>query len=376
MAIPKPVVFHYEISPYGRRVTWYLALRGIEYDQCLQPIIMPRPDLHALGVQYRRVPVMCVGKDIYCDSRLILRKLEELYPEGERLGAADPDGQAIERMLENWTIDGGVFARACQLVPPAVILAAHPNFIRDREDASGLSFRKADLEKNRPDGMAHIKQAFEFLETTLLADGREWLRKTEKPSLADIHAVWALDWVDGLDGALDRDIFTEARFPKVFAWMARFRKTAAEAASALTNKPQTLSGEQVLESVIAADFVEPEAIVDKYDALKFQKGQDVVVWPTDNCYNYKDSGELVALTTQEVVLQRKTLDGRTEVRIHFPRTNFRIVLKQDYEKMEAEEVKKTARENEHEEEKVVRFGSILKRKIWRTSKPLSGKGTA
>ncbi|EGE81587.1 hypothetical protein BDDG_04530 [Blastomyces dermatitidis ATCC 18188] len=337
---------------------------------------MPRPDLHALGVQYRRVPVICAGKDIYCDSRLILQKLEELYPEGGRLGATDPDGQAIERMLENWTVDGGVFARACQLVPSAHILAAHPNFIRDREDASGLSFRKEDLERNRPDGMIHIKQAFEFLETTLLADGREWLRKTEKPSLADIHAIWPLDWVDELDGALDRDIFTEARFPNVFAWMARFRKAVVEAAAALPNKPQNLSGEQVLESVIAAEFVEPEADVDEYDALKFQKGQDVVVWPTDNCSNYQDSGQLVALTPQEVVLQRKTVDNREDVRIHFPRTNFRIVSKQEYEGKEARKVQETAQANGQGKEKVVRFGSILKRKIWRTSQLVSGKGTA
>ncbi|KKZ59040.1 hypothetical protein EMCG_00908 [[Emmonsia] crescens] len=338
---------------------------------------MPRPDLHALGVQYRRVPVMSVGKDIYCDSRLILQKLEELYPEGGyRLGATDPEGQAIERMLENWTVDGGVFARACQLVPSAVILAAHPNFIRDREDASGLSFRKEDLLKNRPDGMIHIKQAFEFLETTLLADGRDWLRNTDNPSLADIHAIWPLDWVDGLDGALDRDIFTEARYPKVFAWMARFRKTAAEATSALPTKPQTLSGEQVLESLIAADFVEPEGNVDKYDALKFQKGQDVVVWPTDNGYNYKDSGELVALTPQEVVVQRKVMDNRTAVRIHFPRTNFRIVLKHDYTEKEPEMVKEALMEKIQEKEKAVRFVAILKRKIRRVIQLLSGKSTA
>ncbi|PGH04948.1 hypothetical protein GX51_03247 [Blastomyces parvus] len=345
---------------------------------------MPRPDLHALGVQYRRVPVMCAGRDIYCDSRLILQKLEELYPEGNRLGAADPDGQAIERMLENWTIDGGVFARACQLVPPAHILAAHPNFIRDREDASGISFRKEDMEKNLPDGMIHIKQAFEFLETTLLADGREWLRKTEKPSLADIHAIWPLDWVDELDGALDRAIFTEARFPKVFAWMARFRRAAAEAAAALPNKPQNLSGEQVLESVVAADFVEPAGDVDEYDALKFQRGQDVVLWPTDNCSNYQDSGQLVALTPQEVVLQRKTVDGRADVRIHFPRTNFRVVLKQDNERKDtgkvqdapAAQVNGHEKEKEKEKEKLGRFGSILKRKIWRTSQPVSEAGTA
>ena len=33
----------------------------------------------------------------------------------------------------------------------------------------------------------HVKKVFDFLETTLLADGRNWARKTDKPSLADIH---------------------------------------------------------------------------------------------------------------------------------------------------------------------------------------------
>ncbi|PGH16301.1 hypothetical protein AJ79_01840 [Helicocarpus griseus UAMH5409] len=284
---------------------------------------MPRPDLQALGVQYRRIPVMAAGKDIYCDTRLILQKLEELFPEG-RLGAEDPDGRTLERLLENWTVDGGVFFRAVQLIPVDSIIKAHPKFIKDREEASSMSFRKEDILNNRPDGMAHIKQAFEFLETTLLADGRDWVRKTDKPTLADIHAIWPIDWVNELEGALDRDIFTEARFPKVFAWMARFRKALSEAKS-VSPMPESLLGNQVLERVVSADFVEPEGVVDKADVLKLEKDQDVVVWPTDSGFNYKDTGRLVALTTHEVVVQRPTMDNRTDIRIHFPRTNFKIV---------------------------------------------------
>ena len=38
-----------------------------------------------------------------------------------------------------------------------------------------------------PEALAHIWDAFDFLETGLLAYGRQWILKTEKPSLADIE---------------------------------------------------------------------------------------------------------------------------------------------------------------------------------------------
>lgn len=47
----------------------------------------------------------------------------------------------------------------------------------------------------RPEALAEIRDAAELLETTLLADGREWVLKTPGPTLADIEAVWVLHWV-------------------------------------------------------------------------------------------------------------------------------------------------------------------------------------
>ena len=29
------VLYHYSFSPFARRVIWYLALRGIDYAQCV-----------------------------------------------------------------------------------------------------------------------------------------------------------------------------------------------------------------------------------------------------------------------------------------------------------------------------------------------------
>jgi glutathione S-transferase len=151
-----------------------------------QPPILPRPDVNALGVTYRRIPLMSIGRDVYADTRIILSKLEELFPEG-KLGATDSDGKALEKLLESWTIDSGIFVRASQLIPPDMPLLMDPKFSKDREDFSGRPWSKEKILENRPEAIAHIRNAFSLLETTLLADDRDWILKTDKPSLADIE---------------------------------------------------------------------------------------------------------------------------------------------------------------------------------------------
>ena len=129
---------------------------------------------------------MSIGRDIYCDTRLIIHKLEEKFPSGA-LGAHQPDQKAIEKLLESWTIDGGVFVRATQVLPPDMPLLNDPKFKSDREDYSGRSWDKKNITAMRPEGLTHIRDAFVFLETGLLADGRQWVLKTKTPSRADIE---------------------------------------------------------------------------------------------------------------------------------------------------------------------------------------------
>jgi glutathione S-transferase len=71
-------------------------------------MILPRPDLAELGIKYRRIPLLSIGRDVYLDTRLILSKLEELFPEG-RLGASDPQDRFVEQLVQRWYIDGPVF---------------------------------------------------------------------------------------------------------------------------------------------------------------------------------------------------------------------------------------------------------------------------
>ncbi|KAI7541100.1 hypothetical protein KC331_g8780 [Hortaea werneckii] len=126
------ILFHYPQSPYGRRVRWYLALRGIAYAECIQPWILPRPDMEALGVRYRRSPVMAIGRDIYLDSRMILRKLEELFPsstEHPALSSKETEGMAA--LLNKFVVDAGVFSKAVGIMRPDRAALQDPTFVKD-----------------------------------------------------------------------------------------------------------------------------------------------------------------------------------------------------------------------------------------------------
>lgn len=155
---------------------------------------MPRPDLAALGVSYRRIPVLSIGRDIYNDTRLIIQKLETLFPPSSAhpsISASSPSEHAIQKLLESWTVDSGIFPRAAQLTLGASPALKDPKFIEDRKHfATGLPMDVEAMKAMRPEAVAEVRGAFEFLETTLLADGREWILRSKTPTIADIEGSY------------------------------------------------------------------------------------------------------------------------------------------------------------------------------------------
>jgi glutathione S-transferase len=155
---------------------------------------MPRPDLKAINVSYRRIPVCAIGRDVYADTRLIIQKLESLFPEKARLGSgnASPEHRAFEKLFEIWQIEADVFVRGSQLIPSDTPIVQDPKFQKDREDFSGRKWSKEVIDANRPEALAVMKRSFRLLEDTLLSDGRRWVLGTDKPSLADIEGMSSL----------------------------------------------------------------------------------------------------------------------------------------------------------------------------------------
>lgn len=151
--------------------------------------MLPRPDLESLNISYRRIPILSHGKDVYCDTRLILRKLESAFSENA-LGASTPEHLALERLLDRWTTDAGIFTRAVQLMPNTP-LRQDPAFVKDRSQFSGRpgGFNVEAMERARPEATVYIRDAFELLESTFFKDGRDWIFGSTKPSLGDIEGM-------------------------------------------------------------------------------------------------------------------------------------------------------------------------------------------
>lgn len=312
-------------------------------------MILPRPDLSSsLGIKYRRIPLLSIGRDVYLDTRLVLSKLESLPIDQPKLSAASgTDDLALERLLSHYSIDGGLFTRAAQLLfsldNP---LLKDPKFLADRAEfatgaapsaaAAAKAFSKEDMAALGPEALADLRDYCQLLEETVLADGREWILKgnDKGPGMADIEAVFVLYWVMSLPGALPKGLFGEERFPRVWKWVERFRVAVGEStASASAEKKgesrvTTVKGDKASEMILGAEWNEKdveEKGVDAREAIvqfhKLGKGTVVEVWPTDSgsALAHRDVGRLVRLDAREVVIENEK-----GVRIHAPRHGFRV----------------------------------------------------
>jgi glutathione S-transferase len=195
-AAEEPILFLWSFSPWASKVVAYLALRGIPHSRCEQPITQPRPNLAALGVKYRRIPVLSIGRDVYCDTLLILEKLEQIYPSKDgkykSISANTPTEIALEKLFEKWT-DLVVFKPAAAAIPTDLDLMKDPEFQKDREELWGRPWTKQEQEKLRPAALANLRANFDFLEQCL-GDGRQWILGDEGPKLVDIHGKHGSDW--------------------------------------------------------------------------------------------------------------------------------------------------------------------------------------
>jgi hypothetical protein len=117
-------------------------------------------------------------------------------------------------------------------------------------------------------------------------------------------------------------VVSKERFPRVYAWISRFRAALEEAAASAPETMQ-MNGSQAVASILGSTLDDAHNSVDSDDPLGLTEGTEVELYPTDWGTEHRDSGQLVALTQDEVTVAARS-SRAAELRIHAPRTGFRI----------------------------------------------------
>lgn len=76
--LPPIIAWDYPFAPNAQKSRLYLYLTRSPFSICEQPFALPRPALTDLGITYRRVPVLSIGKDVFPDNASFLTAMQEL----------------------------------------------------------------------------------------------------------------------------------------------------------------------------------------------------------------------------------------------------------------------------------------------------------
>lgn len=297
--MPGIILHHYDTSPFSEKVRLMLGLKGLAWSSVRQPVIMPKPELTPLTGGYRRIPVMQVGADVFCDSQVILAELERLAP--------DPPAVAGPAWAVNFWADRAFFQVTVPIIFGELGDATPKDFIADREKLSGRPFDVAGMKAAagimRPQWRAHVAWIEQGLATS------RWLSGAA-PGLADIAAYMNI-WF------LARTLPTVA--DELLEGLERTLAWRGEVAALGHGHRIEMDGLMALETARRAEPADPPSH-DPQDALGLSPGAAVTV-AADDYGRDPIAGTLVAATPDRIIIARESTElGRTH--IHFPRAGY------------------------------------------------------
>ncbi|RZI83964.1 MAG: glutathione S-transferase family protein [Rubrivivax sp.] len=296
------VLHHYNESPYAEKIRTLLGHKGLSWRSVIVPRIAPKPDLVALTGGYRKVPVLQIGADLFCDTRLIAWELERLAPQPSIQASAG----GWNDIVEHW-VDLNLFSKAVAYTFGKNVDHLPDAFLADRAALRGAPLDREALKKSVPLAEQDLSTQVAWVENGL--SKAQPFVNGEAPGSADF-TLYSTLWF-ARNGRFDF-----SRFPATSNWMSRMQAfghgdrvemTADEAiALASAASPADLSYESV-----------------SPDAAGLSLGQHVSVAPEMLGHGTAVQGALVGINAQ-----RLTVVQRTErcgiVHVHFPRLGYRI----------------------------------------------------
>ncbi|MEO0981537.1 MAG: glutathione S-transferase [Pseudomonadota bacterium] len=305
------ILHHYDSSPFSEKIRLALRIKNLAWASVEIPVIMPKPDVTCLTGGYRRTPVMQIGADIYCDTSLILRELDQRFP---LVPLALPGHEGIGAMAGAWA-DRVWFQVSVGVIFGAIGDAVPDDFKKDREALSGRPFdteaMKAAAPMLRDQWRGHLMWIEDRLAGGRGAGAGAYLIG-HKPGLADVQAhmnIWFVrqaltDFVDSC--------FEEAPLTK--AWFDRLGEEEGQT-------PEPLASGEAVEIARAAGPRLAMAVV-RAESQDLGPGDRVAVAPDDYGQDWV-AGDLVHADEYRVTVRRR--DERAEtINVHFPRAGYLV----------------------------------------------------
>ncbi|MCC1497228.1 glutathione S-transferase family protein [Alcanivorax sp. 1008] len=292
------ILHHYAMSPFAEKIRAMLGYADLSWLSVAVPEMPPRKALQPLAGKYRKIPVMQIGADVFCDTRAISSEIARLCGKPEL--ALENCSEEVQSFVRHTDLQ--VFL-ACVLSAPGGTLLRKlwkgssllnvARFLRDRINMGRTASVKAAGPKR---AKVIVREQLEDMEGRL---AEQPFLFGDKPCIADFSAYHGMWFIRDLGESRFID-----RYSKVSEWMNRMRGFGH-------GDVTVISADQALDAALA---VQPRALAGDAD------GALITIAP-DDYGQTAVQGKLVAETDQGWVIARENSRvGR--VHVHFPKQGY------------------------------------------------------
>ena len=303
--MPEIILHQYVNSPFSEKIRKIFAHKKVTWRSVEQPVIMPKPKLIPLTGGYRRIPVLQIGADIYSDTGVIIRKIDEMnpapsiYPAGLEAACHTMNIFADRRLF--WSTTPVIFEKLGAMVPP--------EFIADRSKMmEGANFN--DIRIQAPDARNQLRAYLDILDRQLKDTSFLLGNSFSLADAACFHPVWFLR-------AEPSSFAIAQKFTNLMRWFDRVDAMGYGNVSPMDpDEALKIARESTPATREHADEGDPNGL---------KPGMKVAVTPDD--YGFDPVvGTIVSSSAYEIAIRREDADLGAIVN-HFPKIGFRIAMR-------------------------------------------------
>ena len=305
--MPELIIHHYPQSPVSEKIRLAMGFKKLAWRSVEQNRFPDRPELFAMTGGYRRLPVLQIGADFYCDTQRIFRELERRAPQPTFF----PNGEmGLPFALSRWT-DGAMFELAMRVSFAPIADSLPPALVADRArlylgPAGDFKKEVADL----PHILAQLRAQLGWFEERL-SSGAQFMFGNQA-GLADLLAWFVVWFLRGKSPLADKLL---AEHPLLGAWEQRIKSIGYGTSTSMTP----------VEALVVAKMAQTDTreAADPADPQGLKPGIKVAITPLTDSGDRPIEGIVLSVDRDAIALNRED-PACGKVVVHFPRVGYRV----------------------------------------------------